>query len=448
MRLFNQTTLFSISVLMLIGLTSAHSRGQLTTTLNLEESFVTNKTAVVDESGSATTISPGVSYLTTGAKSSLSIGYSLNAIYYDDLSQQDRVDHSLQLLSAFDHIPKRWNTSISGSIKQASVSAGDAQGVNSILPSDNSQELRTLGISSNLQGNLTNQTHYQSGINLDYADAESSEGSNSAGVNLGLSSNTQDKFSWGTTFTSNRTSSAGSESQIDAVQVNLNYSFNLHYSSFISADKSETDNNFLNDVNTNIGLVWTPNRNASLRLGIGERGNNTSYTLDSSLKTKQVTFQMNYAESITTSRALLINDAVSQQSPVTINQTLSIAPILVKTGSIVMTVNGKRSSVTFTYLQQTTTQNANNIGREIKESLSASASRKLSDTSSVQISLSRQETETVQEDTVDNSSLSYNKRISKSINASAALSNTEQQSNIAANQSRQQEISFRLNVVF
>jgi hypothetical protein len=448
MQLFNPIPLFAIPALMLIGLTSAHSQSQLTPTLSLEQSFVSNKTATLDESGRATTISPGLSYQATGAKTNLSIDYSLNAIYYDGLSQQDRVDHSLQLKSGIDHIPGRWNTSITGSIKQANVSSDGVQSVNPIFQSDNSQELRTVGIGSNLQGKLTNQIDYQSGINLDYADFENSENTDSIGINLGLSSNTQHKFSWDTSANSNRTSSASTNSQIDTVRINFSYRFNRHYSSFLSADKSETDNNFLNDINTNIGLVWTPDRNTSVRLGVGERGNNESYTLASSLSTRNVTYKLDYDESITTPRALLINDANNQQNLTAISQTLSIAPVLVKKGTIAMTVNGKRTNVTFSYFQETTTQSENNIGRETREGLSINATRTLSDVSSTQISLSRQETETTQENTIDDASLSYNRRLSKSIDTSASLRTTEQKSNVVSNQSRQEEISFKLNIVF
>lgn len=433
---------------MLIGLAPAYSQSQLTPTLSLEESFVNNKTATLDESGRATTISPGISYQATGAKTNLSIDYSLNAIYYDGLSQQDRVDHSLLLKSGFDHIPNRWNTSITGTIKQANVSSDGVQSINPIFQSNNSQELRTFGIGSNLKGKLTSQIDYQSGINLDYADFENSENTDSAGINLGLSSNTQNKFSWDTSANSNRTRSASAESKIDTVRINLNYRFNRHYSSFLSADKSHTDNDFLNDVNTNIGIVWTPDRNTSLRLGVGERGNNTSYQLASSLKTRHVTYKLDYDESITTPSALLINDAGNPQNLSAINQTLSITPVLVKKGTIGMTVNGKRTDITFSYFQQTTTQNENNVGREIKEGLSINANRTLSDVSSAQITLSRQKTETTQENTIDDASLSYNRRLSKSMDTSASLRATEQKSNIVANESRQDEISFRLNIVF
>jgi hypothetical protein len=448
MRPLNLLALLIIPVLTLAGLTSVHSRSLLTPTLSLKESFVNNRTVTLDESGHVTTIAPGISYQAVGAKNSLSIDYSLNAIYYDGLSQQDRVDHSLQLQSAFDHIPNRWDTSITGSIKQANVGSDDKQSVNPIFQSDNSQELRTLGISSNLQGTLTDQIDYQSGIKLDYIDFENSGYSNSIGFNLGLSSDIQNKFSWGATFTSNHTSLADIDSQIDMLKGNLNYRFNRYYSSFLSADKSEADNDFLNDVNTNIGIVWTPDRNTSFRLGSGKRGNSTSYILASSLNTRHTIYRLDYDETITTPRALLINDATNQQSVTALNQTLSIAPVLVKKGTIGMTVKGKRTNVTLSYFKQTTIQNNDNVGQEIRDSLSISANRALSDRSSVQLTLARQVIETIQENEVDDASLSYNKQLSKTINTSAEFRVSEQKSNIVANQFRLEDISFKLHISF
>ncbi len=456
MRFLNPTPFLSIVLIMLAVMTGAHSQSQLTPSLSIQESFTTNQTATADESGRVTTISPNISYQAVGLKNSVSLNYALNAIYYNDLPEPDRTDHSLQLQSNFSHIPKRWNTTMTSSIKQANVSADGIQSLNPTFQSNNSQTLKTWGFGTNLQGNLTDKVNYQSGVNLDYADFESSASSHSTGVNLGLNSNTQDHLSWDTTFTSNRSRSAGDHSQIDNVTVNLNYRFNQHYSSFISADKSKTDNEFLNQVNTSTGLTWTPDRNTSFRLGIGKRGDNTTYTLDSSLKTKQITYQLGYNESITTSRALLIDDAADQQDLTEVNQpglaaanqTLSIDAILVKKGTIGMTIKGKKSSLTVGYFQQTTTQNINNIGKEIREGLNINATRTLSDSSSAQISLARQETETTQRNTVDDVSLSYNRQFAKSINTSAVLRQTEQKSNAVANQYQQQVVSFNLNVTF
>lgn len=448
MRLLNLTTFSSMPLLMLAAMTCAHSQSQITPSLSIQESFITNQTATADESGHATTFTPNISYQAMGLKNSLSLNYALNAIYYNDLPEPDRTDHSLQLQSNFSHIPKRWNTTMTSSIKQANVSADGVQSLNPTFQSDNSQTLKTMAVGTNVQGTLTEKIDYQSGVNLDYADFENSSGSHSTGVNLGLSSNAQNHLSWGTKFTSNRSSSAGDHSQIDSVNININYHFNQHYSSFISADQSKTDNEFLNDVNTSIGLNWTPNRNTSFRLGTGKRGNNTTYTLTSSLKTRHITYQLDYDESITTSRALLIDDSANQQSLTAANQTLSIEPILVKKGTVGMTIGGKKSSLTFGYFQQTTTQNPNYIEKEIRQGFNFSASRTLSDNSSAQISLSRQETETTQSNTVNDVSLSYNKQFSKSMNTSAVLRQTEQRSNVVANQSQQQDISFNLNVTF
>jgi hypothetical protein len=157
---------------------------------------------------------------------------------------------------------------------------------------------------------------------------------------------------------------------------------------------------------------------------------------------------LDYDETITTPRALLINDATNQQSVTALNQTLSIAPVLVKKGTIGMTVKGKKTNVTLSYFKQTTIQNNDNVGREIRDSLSISANRALSDRSSVQLTLARQVIETVQENEVDDASLSYNKQLSKSINTSAEFRVSEQKSNIVANQSRLEDISFKLHISF
>jgi hypothetical protein len=55
---------------------------------------------------------------------------------------------------------------------------------------------------------------------------------------------------------------------------------------------------------------------------------------------------------------------------------------------------------------------------------------------------------TVQENEVDDASLSYNNQLSKSINTSAEFRVSEQKSNIVANQFRLEDISFKLHISF
>jgi hypothetical protein len=426
----------------------ALSQSTLTPSVRVEESFVTNKSTTLKESGQITTVSPGVRYEIIGAKSSFLADYSLNAIYYNDLSEQDKIDHSLLLRSDIVHSPNHWDTQITGTIKQTNVSPDGVQIVNPQFQSSNNQELRTFGVGTNFRGKLTRSIDYQSSFDVDYADFENSDNTDSSGINLGLNSNTQNKISWISSLSSRRSNASNVSSQIDTARGEINYRFSRQYSTFLTLDKSETDNDFLNDTNSTIGVHWTPSRHSSLRLGVGKRGDDTTYTLDSSTQSSRITYTLNYDESITTSRALTINEIDSQTNLTATSQGLSITPVLLKKGRIGMVITGRRSEVGLSYFHQTTTQSADNIGREISQGLSINATRTLSNSSSIQLTASQQKNKTSQENTVDNFSVGYNRQLGRKVSWSTELRETSQSSNIVANESTQSQLNFRLNATF
>ncbi len=427
----------------------AQSDIRLTPSLEIEETFLSNKTSSLDESGQITRISPGILYEASGPKANMSLSYFLDAREYNKLSQDDNVEQSLIFRSEIDHVPNHWNSYLTSTIKQANVSPDAIQIVNPDIQSDNTREFRTLGIGTSSLGRWFNDIDYESQLNADYADFEDGEDTDSVELILGLNnSNTQQNINWRTTFTSTVLSTPGEDEQIDAVQAEFNYRFNLRYSAFLTVDKSESDNDFLNDTNTLVGILWTPNRVSSFRLGSGKRGNDTTYTLDSQIVSKRVTYAINYGETITTLRTLLIEQVNDEEGFFTTSQTLSINPVLIKNGRITINLAGRRTDMVLSYFEQTTDRSDAGDDSEKTEGLSINISRRLSTLSSVQINLSRRESKITQQNTIDDYSLSYSRQLSKKATLSVGLRVTEQTSGIIENEYEQNSLNIKINTTF
>ena len=200
-----RSLLVGLPLLLLIYPYVAMSESNLTPTLDLQESFLSNETDARDQSGSITRISPGVRYQTNSSKVDLSAIYSLNALFYSSLSRDDKIDHSLSLNSSFNHDANRWRSYLNGAIKQSNISLDGIQSLDSNFQSDNTREFRTLGAGTALNGRWGDSVNYQYGLNTDFADFEESDDSNSVGANFGLSSSrSQRKFGWNASITSRR----------------------------------------------------------------------------------------------------------------------------------------------------------------------------------------------------------------------------------------------------
>ncbi len=449
--IFSRSLSTGLSVLLLMGSCSALSQSRLTPTLELEESFLSNETASLDESGQITRISPGILYQVTGSKSDFLLDYSLIGIYSSGLSQNDKIDQSLTLRSGISHIPDRWTSYLTGTIKQTNVSSDGVQTVNPVIQSNNTRELRTAGIGTDLQGKWGDAVNYQSAINADYADFENGEGSDSIGVSLGLSSrNSLKKLNWKAAVNSRIASTSGSDEQIDTFNAEINYRFSQKYRMFLALDKTNTDSGdpFLNDTNTNIGIHWTPDKNSSVRLGAGKRGDDTTYTLDTFLKTSRITYALNYDETVTTTRALLIEQTADQTAFAPSSQALSITPLLVKNGSVAITATGQRTDITLSYFEQSRSLKVNGIDEEKTDGLSIQVKRTLSALSSFQVAISSQKSQTSQKNIIDDASMTYSRQISQNSSLALELRKTKQKSDVIVNEYKQELLSLRWQATF
>jgi len=433
---------------------NSYAQTEVVPAITLKESFLNNKSATLDESGQVTIISPGIAIKYAQSRLNLTLDYQFNAIINSGLQADDHENQSLNLLTQITHQPNHWDTQFNAGIERINTSPDGIQIIGDINDSLNSQELRTLGISTNYQNRLSTDIEYNTSLSIDYADIEKQGDTDSIALNLGIDNNrTENKLSWNVAISSRKSETSDvsdqfDDNQIDNLQAGLNYRINRKLSTFLAVDKSDTNNKNLNETSTTAGLFWVPNTNSSIKVGAGVRADDTTWSLDSMVKNRRLTLAVNYEEWVTSSRQLVFEETEFEPGLVTINQSLSITPVLLKKGTISLTATGRRTDFTLAYFNQSKNLKNINSKEEQIDGVSLTAKRTLSRFSSALLSISSQDSQTTQENTLNNIELSYIKQISKHINWSAEISKTEQTSDVPENEYEQALIGFSLSATF
>ena len=161
-----------------------------------------------------------------------------------------------------------------------------------------------------------------------------------------------------------------------------------------------------------------------------------------------MTYTLNYDESVTSSRALLIDENSIQEGFFPSSQELSITPVLLKEGRIEAVYTGRITDLSLAYFKQTKSQADEDIDDEVTDGISFNLNRQLSSLSSARLSLSRRETETSQDNVLDDAALIYTRRWSKKTTVEVELKKTEQTSTEVGNEYDQTLLTFRLNATF
>ncbi len=418
-------------------LPTASAQSQLTPRIELNHEFIENKTASVDESGTVTRLSPGIHYLADGGKNSLSIDYSLNAISSSGLSQKDEVNQNLRLHDSFTHIPRRWTTDVSSSISQANISTDGVQNLNPNITTDNTRELRTVGVNTALNGRVSETVWFKTSLGADHVDYEGTNGSEGYHARFSLDNIRSLKpFTWRLDYNSNLSQTYSNEEKIDTAHINLDYRVNNRVTTFVDATSTDTNNDQLNQTETLLGLNWTPGNNTSLRIAAGKRGDEDSYSLDGSHKNRRMTLTANYQETVTTTRQTTLSSLSSSSAYSGTTQAISIIPVLVKQSTVSMLLTGKRSSLIVSVFQ-TERDQGSIIQTETTTGAKIGFSRELSARSSFNLNLLSQKSKTSQTNELTNIKAGYNKTLSKNSSYIVTASTTRQDSSDVANEYEQ-----------
>ncbi len=417
--------------------------------VSVKEQFISNDTALIDETGQLTIISPGFTYTNTQKHSELSLDYAYNINRNNGLSNNNSEHNSLSLLYGFTHIPEHWVTQLTGNIQQTSVNSEGIQSFNPELNIDNTKELRTYGISSAFNARIKQQVNLKTRLLADVADYKGSDNTDSLGLDLSLDNKvSQNKFFWNTSI-NNRKSNSGSDNteEISSYQLGLNYRFNSKYTAYINAQTSDTSNNDLNETSTLAGLNWQPSKMSHFDLAVGTRGSDKTYSLNSRFIKKRLSLSINYNETITSARNEVLQTVTDGAGNTSTYQSLDIIPVLQKKAAINLALSGRRSEGTLSYSSQIRSQNDGSDDEEI-DALSLLLTRNLSSRSSMAFKYQLQNSMKTEENDLTRLQLTYNRVLSRHVNFNAELSSTKQQSDVVENEYKQNLIAVGISATF
>ncbi len=427
---------------------AANSQGKLQSYVSVKGSFLETKAQTGNDSGAITTITPGVSWQRQGTGSVIDLNYSLDALFYHGLEQQNTEHHNLGLLADFTHKPGVWDTQLRGSIRRTNISADGIQILDPILQSDNTSELKTLAVTSNYQGHIADTLNYSSSISVDSADRENSPASVGAGINLSLDNyRSSSPFTWLTSMNSRHSHVEVNDMRVDRLSFNLRYRINAKLYSFIDLSNTKTSDDSYSSDSGLVGIDWSPLRETNVRLGVGRRDNVDSYSMNLSHKNRRMLLTASYSEDVITPRDDEIIRLNQDEALLNTFVDFSIQPVLQKRGDLALTWNGKRSIITLSIFNSMRGSTDASLDEKISGER-INISRTLSRMSSLSLSLLHQKTQVSNQNEVNDWSLSYQRQLGKKLNFTSSLRDTTQKSDIDANEYDQLELNVALSAQF
>jgi hypothetical protein len=417
------------------------SSGALTLLVSATETFLENDSQALNDSGHITKLSPGLNYLREGRNSAIDINYRLNAISYHGLSEPNRETHDLDLSTKFTHKPGQWSSQIRGGITQANLDPNGLQVVDPLLTSTNTEELRTLNMSTLFQGKIAKVGTYNFNLGANIADfkqAQSTEGLN-AGFSI-ASFRTGVGLDWAASLKTQQSTSGSRERNIDDAALNFGYPFNEHWRLFTDLTRTKTDVPKDESDSAILGVDYRAGRMTGIRFGAGQRDSNDTYFLNVDHRTRHISLSTRYSEEIIAPRSQSLKTLNQQEAVQTSFQDLSIAPVLQQRADLGVVIEGKKSSVSFRMFDSRQKDRANVVPTQVSRGIDVGFSRTLSLQSELSLTLLEQETEQTRSNRLTDLSIGYARTLAKSLDFNTGMRFARQKSDASSLRYEQRSI--------
>lgn len=428
---------------------SSQARALITPTLQVKESFVSSSSSTRNESYAVTTLSPGLLYSLSRSRLDVSVNYQLHAFFNHGGEGEDSQNQSLSLISIFTHNPQKWASKLFGSIAQSTSNIDGIQLLTQETQTERTQELRTLGVNSHYNGRIKQAINVKTEVQADYADFENDQATSGLGFSLSLDNQRVDQRVYWNIAASSQHESAGENTEyVNTAQLGLNYVIKPRLTTFIKGESVDTKNSGLSQSSYSIGLDWIPNRQSQILVSVGERGDSTTYSVDSRLNRKKVSLGIHYQESITSARSTVIDQSIDSDVLTSSVQTLLITPVLQKRGGIDLNMKGDKLNTRLSWFNQSRFVDVNSGADEKIEGVAFTVTRNLPGNASMALNMQRQRTEALQVNEVSQVSLSYRNAWTKNLDLSVDVSSSKQDSDIDTNEIEESLVSFTLSARF
>ena len=417
--------------------------------VEVKDVLTRQQTTGSDDSGNIFSLAPGFSYSTATRLVKADIDYELVSFNTSGIEGDSSTNQRLKLDSEILHIPGKWVTKTFGQIQQTNISANGLLSTDHILNPENSTEVRMLGVDTTLSNHWKNDISYSVSLGADVTDNEESKTSSGQGIKVAIDnylSHKQITFS----IVSNSEyayDDSGSE-EITQNEVTLGYRFNQKLSTYLNATTRDSGSKFLDETSTLIGFKWTPSKLSSINLGIGERGDDSSYKLEAFTKRRNTVLSASYSEELTTSRKNVINTIQANANVSDLVQDLSIQPILLKHGKLGLTITGRRSNLNISMFQKSKISENKLLQDEVTNGVEVEFNRHISARSFFTIGVLSQEISLDQTNKLNELTASWEHNLSNKISTTIDLTHAEQTSSEPSNEYRQTLLGFSLKAIF
>jgi hypothetical protein len=310
-----------------------------------------------------------------------------------------------------------------------------------LLTSSNTQELRTLNLTTSYQGKLASVASYNLdlGANLaDFRQAQSTEGVN-AGFSIAALRSVAG-LDWSVSIKTQQLSTGSQERNIDDAALRFGYPYDARWRLFADLTLTRTDAPKDESESALVGVDYRFSRQTGIRLGAGERDGGESYSLDIDHRSRQISFTARYQEEIITPRDQSLRTLDDSEKVRTSFQDLSIVPVLQQRTDVGLVIDGRRSQITVKLFNSRQKDRSIPGSSQTFRGGALGFRRTLSRHSDVSATFLTQTTDQTVSNRLMDLNLVFSRALTKDLNFETGLRSVKQESDLATSRYEQRSI--------
>lgn len=306
-------TLTIIACSLLFANFQLHAAALLTSTksISIKQSIGTNKTNVSNEKINFTNIVPSYSIIYNKSKLAINAGYSLIASQ-DNTNKVNNISHRLRLKSDFTHIPKLWTSSYSSNISQKNIS-DNAQLIDDVTTSIASQSYIVNSLNTTRNFNIKKNMKLNSSLGISSQGFKG--GATARNTKASLLFDVQQvlpKLNIQTSVNTNK--NINTKTSNSRYNISNFYIINNTLKAILSATQNKNTNSQFNASRYTLGINWNTSPNSRINFEIGKFGDNNSWSTDTLLTLRRLSFSLKHSEDVTPVNQSILNNLNNSSS--------------------------------------------------------------------------------------------------------------------------------------
>jgi uncharacterized protein (PEP-CTERM system associated) len=265
-----------------------------------------------EKSDFVTEVNPGVTVTGRGARTDLSLVYTLQHVRHKREENEDRTNHQLQATSDTEVIDQVLFVNARATARQENVNDRGRLAVDNVTVSENRDTVYTFALTPTFRHHFGKYADTQVTTPYDWVESGAdNDASTSGSLNASVTSGRYfAKTPWSLSY-STRTLDNGEgqgESTFESLSGRLTYVFDRRFSAFVTLGYSDNDTGNAdldrNSATRGVGLNWNPSPRTSFSGGYEEQPAGDSVFFDFQHRQRRTVWSASLSQSLTTSRDL------------------------------------------------------------------------------------------------------------------------------------------------